>query len=134
MIARLFRAVLLGASLVAGAAQARPFTAQDLVTLDRLSDPVVSPDGVTVAFALRGTDLAHNRGVTSVRLLSLANPGAAPRVLPGAEAQAQQPHWSADGRAVYVISGRGGSDQVWRLPVAGGPPVHQAKLARLSGT
>ncbi len=131
MIARQPLGILLGASLLAavpGAAGARPFTAQDLVTLDRLSDPVVSPDGGTVAFELRATDLGNNKGVHSVRLLSLATPGAAPTVLAGADAQAEQPHWSTDGRAVYVISGRGGSDQVWRLPVAGGPPVQATHL------
>ncbi len=131
MTARPLSAALLAASILAaasGAAPARPFTAQDLVALDRLSDPVVSPDGGTVAFALRATDLARNRGVASIRLLSLRTPGAVPTVLPGAEADARQPHWSADGRALYVISGRGGSDQVWRLPLSGGPPVQATHL------
>ncbi len=131
MIARYALGLLSVAALLSassGTARARPFTAQDLVTLDRLSDPVVSPDGGTVAFELRATDLGHNGGVRSVRLLSLATPGAAPTVLAGADAQAEQPHWSADGRAVYVLSGRGGSDQVWRLPLAGGPPVQVTHL------
>ena len=123
-------ALLLATALSAGAsaAWARPFTAQDLVGLDRLSDPQVSPDGGTVAFAQRATDLDRNKGVTSIRLLSLAGTGAAPAVLPGAERDAGQARWSADGRALYVISGRGGSDQVWRLPVAGGPPAQVTHL------
>ncbi|WP_419731123.1 prolyl oligopeptidase family serine peptidase [Lichenicola sp.] len=127
--------VLLGGALVAGAvlasppADARPFTADDLVSLDRLSDPRVSPDGSQVVFSERSTDLAANKGVNSVRLLSLTAGSAAPAVLAGAEAQALQPRWSADGHAIYVISGRGGSDQVWRLPVAGGPPVQVTHLA-----
>ena len=123
-------AALLGATLLGLApTQARPFTAQDLVSLDRLSGPQVSPDSQTVAFSLRSTDLDRNKGVNSVRLLSLTEPGAAPTVLPGADADALQPRWSADGRAIYVISGRGGSDQVWRLPVAGGPAVQVTHLA-----
>ena len=123
-------ATLLGATIlcIGPAARARPFTAQDLVTLDRLSDPQVSPDGSTVAFSLRSTDLDHDRGVRSVRLLRLTG-DAAPTILPGAEAQADQPRWSADGHAIYVVSGRGGSDQVWRLPLAGGPAVQVTHLA-----
>ena len=132
MIARHLQvALLLGGSILAGApgaALARPFTANDLVTLDRLSDPAVSPDGGTVAFTLRGTALARNKGVYSVHLLPLGTAGAAPAILAGAASDAQQPHWSADGRAVYVLSGRGGSDQVWRLPLAGGPPVQATHL------
>ena len=131
MIARHLLAILLSGSVLAGtsaAALARPFTANDLVTLDRLSDPVASPDGRTVAFTLRSTDLARNKGVFSVRLLPRGTAGATPTVLPGAAADAQQPRWSADGKAVYVLSGRGGSDQVWRLPVAGGPPVQATHL------
>ncbi len=125
-------AVLLLGTLLSGiatVAAARPFTAQDLVGLDRLSDPQVSPDNRTVAFAQRGTDLAGNKGVNSVRLLSLADPGAAPSVLAGADRDATQARWSGDGRALFVISGRGGSDQVWRLPLAGGPPVQVTHLA-----
>ncbi len=124
-------ALLLGTvlSAAAPAALARPFTAQDLVGLDRLSDPQVSPDGTTVAFAQRATDLGGNKGINSVRLLSLTGSGAEPSVLAGADRDATQMRWSADGRALYVISGRGGSDQVWRLPVAGGPPVQVTHLA-----
>ncbi len=123
-------ALLLGAvlSAAAPAALARPFTAQDLVGLDRLSDPQVSPDGSTVAFAQRATDLDGNKGVNSVRLLPLTGPGAAPSVLAGADRDAMQARWSADGHALYVISGRGGSDQVWRLPVAGGAAVQVTRL------
>ncbi len=123
-------ALLLGTVLSAAAptALARPFTARDLVGLDRLSDPQVSSDGSTVAFAQRATDFGGNKGVNSVRLLSLAGPGGAPSVLAGADRDATQARWSADGRALYVISGRGGSDQVWRLPVAGGPPVQVTRL------
>ncbi len=125
-------AVLLLGTLLSGVASpavARPFTAQDLVGLDRLSDPQVSPDGTTVAFAQRGTDLGGNKGVNSVRLLSLASPGAVPSVLVGADRDASQARWSSDSRALFVISGRSGSDQVWRLGVAGGPPVQVTHLA-----
>lgn len=133
MIRTITLAALLGTTLLGGllpwhSAVARPFTANDLVSLDRLSDPQVSPDGSQLLFSERSTDLAANKGVMSVRLLSLGANPAAPSVLVGADSRAEQPRWSADGRAVYVISNRGGSDQVWRLPVAGGPPVQATHL------
>ena len=51
------------ALLPLASALARPFTARDLVMLDRASDPQVSPDGRLLAFTVRRTDLPANRGV-----------------------------------------------------------------------
>ncbi len=111
---------LAGAAL-AGSAQARPFTAHDLVTLDRVSDPHVSPDGRAVAYDLRSTDLAANKGVHAIWLLQDGQP----RKLAD---DANSPRWSADGRAVYAISGRSGSDQVWRVALDGSAPVQVTHL------
>ena len=49
-----------------------PFTVEDLVMLKRISDPQVSPDGRYLAFVQRETDLAANRGHTSLWLMALA--------------------------------------------------------------
>jgi hypothetical protein len=59
---------------VAADAPRTAFTAQDLNTLKRLSDPQVSPDGLRVAYALRSTDLAANRGRSDLWLLDLSQP------------------------------------------------------------
>ena len=119
----LSRLLLAIAALLAlgGAAQARPFTARDLVGLHRVGDPHVSPDGRTVAYDLRSTDLANNKGVHAVWLLQDGRP----RKLAD---DATAPRWSADGRAVYVLSGRSGSDQVWRVGVDGGAPEQVTRL------
>ena len=98
------------------------FTAQDLVTLKRLSDPQVSPDGQRVVYALRSTDMAANRGRTDLWLIDLAQPNAAARQLTTHAANDSNPRWSADGRSVYFLSTRSGSSQVWRLPLDGGEP------------
>jgi dipeptidyl aminopeptidase/acylaminoacyl peptidase len=109
-------------------ADARPFTADDLVTLERISDPQASPDGRHVVFVLRETDMDANRGRTSLWQLDL--PDGQPRRLTSASGNDSQPRWSADGRAIYFLSTRSGSSQVWRLPADGGEaqPVTELPL------
>jgi dipeptidyl aminopeptidase/acylaminoacyl peptidase len=103
--------------LAPGPARAeRAFSARDLVTLDRVSDPQVSPDGASVAYQLRETDFAANKGVNSIWLAAGV---AAPRALTTAGANSS-PRWRADGKMLYFLSGRSGSGQVWRLDLAGG--------------
>jgi len=48
-----------------------PLTVEDLVRLQRVSDPQVSPDGRYVAFVVRETDVDANRGRTDIWLLDL---------------------------------------------------------------
>ena len=65
----------------AAAAERHPFSVEDLVRLKRVSDPALSPDGKTVAFVVRETDLAANRGRQDLWSLDLATKGAQPRRL-----------------------------------------------------
>ena len=62
--------LLLLALAAAGAAAAQPrgLDVRDLVMMDRVSDPRVSPDGRRVAFELRETDLEANKGVNGIWL------------------------------------------------------------------
>ena len=94
----------------AGAATGRAVTARDLVTLDRVSAPALSPDATRVAYQIRTTDLAANRGRSAIWLVA-ARPGARPEVLVRA---ATSPSWSADGRYVYYLA----SGQLWRAAAA----------------
>ncbi|HEX7079464.1 MAG TPA: S9 family peptidase [Gammaproteobacteria bacterium] len=112
--------VLAVAFLIAGTAESQGLTPTDLASLARLSDPQVSPDGSAVVYVLRETDLDANRGRTDLWLLDLDEPGAVPRRLTTDPENDDAPQWSADGAFVYFISGRSGSDQVWRIPVSGG--------------
>ncbi|MES2033208.1 MAG: S9 family peptidase [Pseudomonadota bacterium] len=99
----------------AGAAEARPFTAKDLATLDRVSDPQVSPDGRWVAYSLRTTDWDGNKGVNALWLLDRKTAGAKPMLLSGDEKAPAAPRWSADGKWLYFLSFKSGSRQVWRM-------------------
>src|SRR4051812_11225307 len=69
------------ASAHAPPAQMRPFTADDLVRVKRVTDPQVSPDGHYVAFVVRETDMEANRGRTDIWLLDLTQKDSVPRRL-----------------------------------------------------
>ena len=110
---------LLACTLLAGAgtaaANAAPFTVDDLVRLKRLSEPQVSPDGHVLAFVQRETDLDANKGRTSLWLLDLTDPAAEPQRATAVPANDTSPRWASDSRTLYFLSGRSGSSQVWRL-------------------
>ncbi|NBU25746.1 MAG: S9 family peptidase [Gammaproteobacteria bacterium] len=117
-------ALLCGTAAVAGPGAPKPFTAEDLVRLARVSDPQVSPDGRRVAYTLRETDMDANRGRNDLWLADLDARGAvsATRRLTQNPASDASPRWAPDGRGLYFLSSRGGSSQVWYLSLAGGEP------------
>jgi dipeptidyl aminopeptidase/acylaminoacyl peptidase len=98
----------------------RGFTADDLVRLDRVSAPQLSPDGSQVAFLLRQTDYAENRATTGLWLQPFD--GGEPRRLSPAGESVASASWSHDGRGLYYLSARSGSMQLWRLELDGGTP------------
>jgi dipeptidyl aminopeptidase/acylaminoacyl peptidase len=110
-----------GAVPLACAAQGAPFTVEDLVVLKRISDPQRSPDGRHVAYVQRETDLEANKGRTSLWLLDLTRPGGGtPLRLTDGKANDSSPRWASDSRALYFLSERSGSSQVWRLSLTSG--------------
>ena len=110
--------LLLTLALPAGAAETHPFSIHDMLAMERISDPRVSPDGTQVAFVVRATDLEANRGRLDLYLA--ATDGSRVRRLTSHEAADSQPRWSADGRSLYFVSSRSGQAQVWRLSLEGG--------------
>ncbi len=106
--------------VVLQAQETHPFSVHDMLAMERLSDPRVAPDGSVVAFTVRSTDLAANRGRTD--LWSVPVEGGEARRLTTHEAADFHPRWAPDGRDLFFLSTRSGSSQVWRLPLAGGEP------------
>ena len=108
------------AALAASPAAARPFTAADLVSLDRASDPHVSPDGKWVLYDLRSTNLAANRAEHATYVLEIATGRGVALGTPGHTGSAR---WAsgpagANGRyAITYLSDQSGSQQVWRREV-----------------
>jgi dipeptidyl aminopeptidase/acylaminoacyl peptidase len=114
------RVLVLGCCLAVAlpALAARPFDVEDLVRLARVSDPQVAPDAGSVAYVLRETDLEGNRGVSGI-WLARTDAGGDPVRLTAPTASAWHPRWAPDGSALYFLTARSGSAQVWRLPLAG---------------
>ncbi|PYQ21651.1 MAG: peptidase S9, partial [Acidobacteria bacterium] len=102
------------------AADTHPFSVHDMLAMDRVSDPRVSPDGGSVAFTVRVTDLEANRGRTDLWIAPTA--GGAVRRLTSHEASDTQARWAPDGRSLFFVSSRTGSAQVFRLSLDGGEP------------
>jgi dipeptidyl aminopeptidase/acylaminoacyl peptidase len=116
----------------AASAAPRGFTVDDLVTMERVGAPSVSPDGTRIVYTVRSTDMARNKGHTDLYLVDLRAPAQAPRRLTSDAASSLDPEWSPQGDAVYFLSARSGSSQVWRLPLgADGQPAQATQVTSL---
>ncbi len=119
---RRFSKLLGFASLfVAGTALADGLTAEKLIGLARLSEPVVSPNGKYIAYTLSETLSDENRRQRDIWMLSIES-GSAPARMTNASANESNPQFSQDGKWLYFLSDRSGSSQVWRLPLDIGDP------------
>ena len=121
------RLLVLGAAIAAATnavAAPRGLTIEDLASMDRVGSPVLSPDASRVVYTVRATNMEKNRGITQLWMIDLKATKPAPVQLTQHDASSSQPQWSPSGDAVYFVSGRSGSAQVWRLPMtAGGEAV-----------
>ena len=115
------------AVLAAYPACARPMTATDMHSMHRIGAPQVSPDGRWAVFTLSTTDWDKNKRVNTLTLLDLKKAGAAPQPIAGAE-KGHDAVFSPDGRWIWYLSGESGSEQVWKIPVAGGKPKQMTAL------
>ncbi len=102
----------------AAAGETHPFSVHDMLAMDRVSDPQVSPCGKYVAFTVRVTDLEANRGRTDVWMVGVDGTGL--RRLTTHPENDWNPRWDPSGDGIFFLSSRSGSVQVWRLPLAGG--------------
>ena len=116
------------AAASAGASQeTHPFTVQDLVGMDRIADPQVAPDGGKIVFVVSALDWEADRRRTDLWLAD-AGGGDDARRLTTHPAADFNPRWSPDGRAIWFLSTRSGSSQVWRLRMDAGEPEQVTDL------
>ncbi len=110
-------------------ADARGFNVQDMVRLDRVSSPTLSPDGHVVVFAQRSLD-AELKATTALYARNLLTRDLRPpqRITPEGW-NANSPSFSPDGKTLYFLSAKGGTQQLYAIPSGGGTPVQLTAFA-----
>lgn len=99
--------------------ESRTFTVDDLLSIKRVSDPQLSPDGKWVTYTVGTPDLEKNKVVNHIWLVS-STPGGISRQLTDGEKGESRPRWSPDGKLIAFTTTRSGTSQIWILPVEGG--------------
>jgi dipeptidyl aminopeptidase/acylaminoacyl peptidase len=111
----------------AQAQQKRAVTFNDLISMHRLSDPQISPDGKWVAFGVATPDIEANHLVKNVWVVAVSDGKARQLTVGGSDERAR---WAPDGKSISFLSSRDGTPQVYTVAADGGDPV---KVTSLSG-
>jgi len=128
----MIRAITLALLLAAASwAQKAPFDVQALMSVQRISDPQLSPDGKLVAFTVQKVDLEKNSKPTHVYVVPLG--GGQPRQLTKEGGTNERPRWSPDSKQIAFVSDRGGSSQVWLMGADGSGPKQVTSLSTEAG-
>ena len=111
LLAALALALASGPVLAADADSAapHPFSIRDLVMMDRVGDPQLSPDGRYALFTVRATDYAANKGNTSIYVMDLNKPPQPVKVVE----KGSSPRWAPDGKSIFYSAPKDGVAQVW---------------------
>lgn len=129
-MARMFLALLFLIALPGVWGQDRaaklPFTVPGMLQLTRVADPQVSPDGLTVAFQATKVSLDANKSETQIYTVPIV--GGSPRALT-LEGNNSRPRWSPDGSAIYFLSTRGETQQIWTMRSDGGGQLAVTRLS-----
>src|SRR2546422_868874 len=104
----------------------RAITFDDLISLHRISEVQVSPDGKWAAYRVATPDLQANRLASNLWIVSTA--GGPPQQLTRS-GRDSRPQWSPDGKRLAFTSTRDATAQVYLLSLEGG---EASKLTSLS--
>jgi dipeptidyl aminopeptidase/acylaminoacyl peptidase len=98
----------------------------DLIKLQRVSEPQISPDGKWVAYTVTTPDMEANRNASNVWLAPAAGGDTIQLTQSGKDSS---PVWSPDGKMIALISARSGDSQVYLLSMEGGEAHPLTKLS-----
>jgi len=96
-------------------------TIDDLISLRRVSAPVISPDGTQVAYVVRETNWEENSYETEIWLADVRD--GTNRQLTNAAKSSGAPAWAPDGRRLAFLSDRSGKHQIHTITPAGGESI-----------
>ena len=118
-----FGVILMALGVHSDAAQAkRAVTFQDLMKIQRISDPQVSPNGHWIEFVQTTVKLETNKKSSHIWLAPIQ--GGEARQLTQGEGADSRPRWSPDSLSLAFVSSRSGKSQIWIIPADGGE-AHQ---------
>jgi len=87
-----------------------PFTFEDMMSLKRINEPIVSPDGKWVLFSAVDVSLEANTKTPHVWVVPTA--GGEPHEIISTQ-DADRPRWSPDGKRFLFLSTKEGGSQIW---------------------
>ena len=97
------------------AAEKRPFTFEEMIKIQRISDPQLSPDGRWLAFTVTIADLEKNTLNSDIWLVPAS--GGEPRQLTRGSKNNQRPRWSPDSKRIAFVTNRSGISQIFTLSI-----------------
>jgi dipeptidyl aminopeptidase/acylaminoacyl peptidase len=101
-------------------------TFEDLIRLERLSEPQVSRDGKWVVYKVATPDKEANRSVSNIWRAPIAR--GQPRQLTSS-GRDSRPQWSPDGSFVAFLSTRVGAQQVYIISTSAGEAVQVTRIS-----
>ncbi len=118
--------VLVTGSALADDTAPHPFDVHDLLAMDRVGDPQVSPDGDWVAYTVSTPDVEANRSRSDLWLSSVD--GKTTKRLTSNPAGDFNARWCLNG-TLFFLSTRSGSSQIWNIDPKGGEARQITDLA-----
>lgn len=108
-------------ALQATAAQApHPFRVEDMQRLRRVGEAVLSPDDRWIAYSVQTSDVAKNKSITNLWLVS-ANGGSPVQLTFSEQGSNAGIRWAPDSKSLYFLSSRDkDTPQIFRLALGGG--------------
>lgn len=100
-------------------AQKQPFTVDALLKIARISEPVLSPDGKTVAFTVERPDVEKNARPKQIYVVPVDGGTPAEITKDGTN---QRPRWAPDSKRIVFQSNRTGTQQIWSMNPDGSDP------------
>src|ERR1700723_2054655 len=97
--------------ILSGWAEAKhPFTFEEMMSLKRVGEPIVSPDGKWVLFSAVDVSLEANTKTPHVWVVPTAG-GEPHEIISGQDAD--RPRWAPDGKRFLFVSTKESGSQIW---------------------
>lgn len=106
--------------------QRRAITFKDMISMNRVSDPQISPDGQWVAYTVATPDLDANKTTRNIWIVPVSGGAARQLTRGGSDMRAR---WSPDSRRLAFLSSRDGAQQVYTIWLEGGEASRLTSLS-----